>query len=1324
MTQLSHICSGDFRNEGWTLIGSAVTRLFHCWNNDDDTKYCKSPSNKGRACVTFPTDITTVPDGAVITSVTIKIRCAKQDSQKRTVTVNVLCQDDPSKFTSRTISPTQTIADYEVATYTRDPLGLVWDIHRINKLLCQVFSYSGSFDCIRVYKVFAVINYRVRPVLSVGNPTGTQLTPSPVISWTYTQADGDLQSSADYKVFTAIQAADSSFNPQTADPVYQATVSGDTTSVTLPTSLNADSYVAYVRVTSSFGAKSLWASRAFAVQGPSPGVPSDDNTVSGTPGIGVVSVVPDNYASSVSLQLRDTSNLLSVQQADFETTTDGLEYITTNCAFVQDTSVSYAGVGSGQLAASSAATMSVRSTRVRCAEGLPVTARSQFKAVATGRTVTIRVLFWDSAFAAVTGTLTASTTDVTSTWKEAVVTGPAPAGTVWASVELEVASPASAEVHNVDHVGLMYGTNTLWSDGGHASRNILSSFSATGEDPAGTNWVAGTGSTISRVTAAGTGAHGLQTKRLAYTGITPSLGFRATGANFNSTSSGTDFTLNKPAGVTTGDLMLAFVTSSQYGTVTPPAGWDAVNTAAIDDGTTDTALFVMKRTAGGSEPASWTDGQLGTASTRRNARVVAYSGAADASAQFIAEGTSTRATDTPLYLTSAVLNNTDSNAWRVAAFALSDDAGSGSMIANVQPPVTTLPISYVGKGTAWTTTSNTTSFTINRPSGVVSGDLMLASVLVSDSVTPTVTAPAGWTIVRQFISSDSFASATMAVLKRTAGGSEPTSWSGTLSATVKPVVVESVAYRNCDLAANQFIAENQSVSGSGDTINTATVSNTDSTSWRLEFYGYSGDYFTSGSSSEVINRDELSSEYRISSFSYRTATLRVSDSNGPVSTGSHSRTGNLNRSYYAAGSWIALLKQLPSAPAAGANETARLSPNDITGSSTPWMYTGIFDSNAPVASGSTSVTAAFTPGSGSSIQSAASWIGLVKPATPLTAGLTVGTMPAALDVSSVEDWVMQQAGRKVTFACDFLGSTAGTPYLTVYFYRANQLILSETRQGSSFGTSLWIQSAAVFDIPDGTTRIKGEVSVTDRQIGDFVYFDRVGLLLGSSTLWRNGTGRTTHAVWSAPHLQYADDDGSGYGPWYDLPGQVLSPPAFDDTGLMQYTDQTVVPLKHRKYRAQTVSYGLAGDRFTSGYGPDSDDVTLNAQNWWLKDLSAPDPDTGGSLLLRVKAEPIGVGTTNTAAVFQPLGEDLPVVITEGFKGDTLALTLVLNRQEHADLRALLNRGRTLFLQSDVDHAWWVRPVGDLKADIQVTFARKTNPVRFFSLTFVQVAGAL
>lgn len=1314
MTNLSHICNGDFRNEGWSLVGAS--RLFEAWNNDDDGKYCRNPGHKGRAAVTFPVDITAVPEGAVITSITIKVRCSNPTGDGHSVTVNVLCLDDPSRFTSRTIRPTTTPQTFTIATYSRDPLGLPWDIHRINKLICQVFSYSPMFDCIRVYKVFVEINYKARPTVTVDAPTGTVLTPSPVISWTYSQADGDLQASAEYKIFTAIQAAESSFNPSKTDPVYRATVTGDTTSVTLPTSLNADTYHAYVRVYSVFGAKSSWESREFGVQGPTPGIPAEDNTVFGTSGTPTIAVVPDSFRSSVALTLRNTSNLLAVQQADFETSTDGLEYVTVNCSFSRDTSVYYAGVASGKMTATTAATMSAGTTYIRCAPDTPVTARGQYRAETTGRAVQTQIHFYDDSYTYISQTNSSGITDSSSTWKEDVVTATSPSTTKWVRVLGQVTSPAAGESHHMDHVGLMYGTNTLWSDGGHTSRNIMDAFSATAEDPVGVNWVAGTGSSISRVTPPGIGAHGLQTKRLTYNGITPTLAFRATGANFNSTSSGTNFTLNTPAGVQVGDLMLAFVTSSQASTITPPAGWTAVNTASIDDGSTDTALFVLKRTATASEPASFTDGLLSVASTRRHARVVAYSGAADASQQFVAENVITRASDSPLYLTSAVVNNTDSNAWRVSAFAFNDDS-SGTTVANVQPPSTAPDISYVGKGTTWSTTSNTTSYVINKPSGVVSGDLMIATVAISDPVVPTVTAPSGWTVVQNVTQSDSFAALRFAVLKRTAGGSEPSSWSGTLSATVKPVMTQVVAYRGCDDAANQFIAENDSLSSSGNSITTATVNNTDSRSWRVSVFAASNDYYTYWNwTNETTERADDSAEYWASWSSYRTITMSTADSNGTIGTGNTNRSATLNRSYFAAASWIGILKALPSAPAPGANETERV--DETTGTSNPYMTVGIYDSNGTVATGAQSVTGVLTPSSGSALQSCAAWIGLIKPAVPLTSGLTLGTMPSAVDISSLDPVILERAGNQVTFTSDFIGSTSGTPYMTLYFYRANQLIESQSFQGASFGTTHWIQSAGLIDIPEGTTGIKGEVSVTDRNVGDHVYFDRVGIMLGDTTVWRNGTGRSTHPVWSSPWIQYADDDGSGYGDWLDLPGQQLHPPEFDPlTGMMTYTDNTVVPLQRRKYRAQTVSYGLAGDRFVSGYGPDSDEVSLTAREWWLKDLTT---DFAMVLRVHVPAGPVTVGTTNTAVSFQPLGEDYPVVLTEGYKGDSFELTLVLNRDEHAQLREQLRTGRTLFLQSPVDHAWWVRPVGDLVSAIQYTGQRFTNPIRFFKITFVQI----
>ncbi len=56
------------------------------------------------------------------------------------------------------------------------------------------------------------------------------------------------------------------------------------------------------------------------------------------------------------------------------------------------------------------------------------------------------------------------------------------------------------------------------------------------------------------------------------------------------------------------------------------------------------------------------------------------------------------------------------------------------------------------------------------------------------------------------------------------------------------------------------------------------------------------------------------------------------------------------------------------------------------------------------------------------------------------------------------------------------------------------------------------------------------------------------------------------------------------------------------------------------------------------------------------------PDPAGSIALRVKAEPFAVAATGTSVMYQPLGEDRPVVLSEGYKGDAIELTLILKRE--------------------------------------------------------------
>lgn len=1319
--------SGDVENDGWTINGAST--VWEAVSSSNDAIYVKCPSYRGGAECSFPVDVTDLPDGAVIDSVTVFVRMnTSAGSGPRSVTCNVLSSENRSRYTQRTLYAHSTITDHEVGTYTRDPLGRGWDIHRLNKLRLRFFCLNDLADSCRVYKLYCRINYHVRPTVVVTSPSGTVTTPSPTVTWTYTQSKGEPQKSAEYKIFTSAVASTSTFNPSTDTAVFSKTVTGIGNSYIIPTTLSPDSYQVYVRAQSQFGAWSLWASKQFTLSAPAPGVPGDNNAgLAGTPGVGTPTVVPDSYTSSAAIRAQDASNLLSAQQADFEVSTDPLGWVAaTNIAIARDTTIAFAdGVASMSLTAQSTATMAATSTFVEVAEAQPLTLRAQFLSVVTPRTVNLQCNFYDSEYALIGGsTITATGVDSSSTWTEVVGTGSSPANAKYAEMVAEVVSPVDGEKHYIDRVGLMYGTNTAWSDGGYTSKNLLSQFLATGDDPAAASdaWeAANTATTVTRVTATGTGAHGAKCNQMTYAGASPTIAYRSTSSVYTSSSSGTAFTLNKPSGLADGDLMLAFVTSTEFGTISPPSGWATVNTAAVNDGSTDIALWVLKRTGLAADPSSWTTGALGTSSTRRTAVVVAYSGAASADSQFVAESVRTETAD-PLVHQTATVNNTDPYAWRVCAFAASDNTSGMSMVANQTAPASIPSIQFVNKATYWASTASGTSFTLNKPSGVISGDVMIASVLLS-GIVASVTTPSGWTLVRKITTAASgdlsSGQLTACIYRRTAGGSEPNSWSSTFGTYGRPRITQVVAYRNVD-PSSPIIQETAGTNANSSSVGTGSVTNNNSGAWRVSIFGAMTGYGNSwNSSADYSERADDTTGLD----GYYDTSLAVYDSSASVSTGSHSRTGTVagwSTSFVSAFGWIGLLKPLPSPPAAGANETERV--DNQNGASSLYMCTSVYDSNGVASTGSQSIYGILTTGDSLGANSMASWIGFIKPATSTSAGVAAARTNVKVDISEVDDEVLDLAESKLTMMASFLGSSSGTPTLSVDFYRANQLISTSSALGQAFNSSVWTKSWAVFDIPDGTTRIRPSVSALDRAISDTVQFDRVGLMFGGEDgnqepQWQAGTSRTEHPVWSKPVLQYQEDDGTGYGDWVDLAGQKLRPPSYSlSSSQMYYVDHTIVPTFARRYRVATKSYGLNGDFFSSGYGPASQEAILESFAWWLKDIGDP----SNNIQISVKWNDLDVSTTNAASVFQPLGEDHPVVISEGFKGDAFSLDIHCEQDEFVVLMRLLSSRKTLVLQSDIDKTWWVRPVGDIQSKILATGSRRERPRRYVSVKFVQV----
>lgn len=280
----------------------------------------------------------------------------------------------------------------------------------------------------------------------------------------------------------------------------------------------------------------------------------------------------------------------------------------------------------------------------------------------------------------------------------------------------------------------------------------------------------------------------------------------------------TSFVVTMPGSVASGDLLIAVLSGGQGNIITPPAGWTQL--FADLHGFVGGAVFY--RLSGGSEPGTYT--WTFSASQRGNAQVARYSGVD---------------TSDPLdaWEAAAGLGNTSSavcpdsiafasNDWMlcgaiggwgqgssftppgsVTEVADTTNAAGGSAGSCMCMGTETLSASGATGTRTWTCSASlnqfrytilirqsgatarnrgkylsnvltegptaSTSAVLNMPSGVASGDLLLACI--GGGVGQTITPPAGWSLVQ----TNSQGNAMGAVYSRTAGGSEPSTYTWT-----------------------------------------------------------------------------------------------------------------------------------------------------------------------------------------------------------------------------------------------------------------------------------------------------------------------------------------------------------------------------------------------------------------------------------------------------------------------------------------------------------------------------------------------------------------
>jgi hypothetical protein len=93
-------------------------------------------------------------------------------------------------------------------------------------------------------------------------------------------------------------------------------------------------------------------------------------------------------------------------------------------------------------------------------------------------------------------------------------------------------------------------------------------------------------------------------------------------------------------------------------------------------------------------------------------------------------------------------------------------------------PTATAPSAIVSHGSTAAGNATTTTLVVATPAGTTAGDLLLAAVTVRGGTSPTVTAPAGWALVRSDAISTTVA---QYVYRRLAGSTEPATWTWTFS---------------------------------------------------------------------------------------------------------------------------------------------------------------------------------------------------------------------------------------------------------------------------------------------------------------------------------------------------------------------------------------------------------------------------------------------------------------------------------------------------------------------------------------------------------------
>lgn len=212
-----------------------------------------------------------------------------------------------------------------------------------------------------------------------------------------------------------------------------------------------------------------------------------------------------------------------------------------------------------------------------------------------------------------------------------------------------------------------------------------------------------------------------------------------------------------------------------------------------------------------------------------------------------------------------------------------------------------MAITFVGS-TSTVSPSSSSTITLTKPTGVTAGDFMLGYVAAfpgQNGSQTTVNVPSGWTKVRDIWVSSSFPHQ-LSIMWKIATASEPSTWTGSFGSAEAFRAFVVVAYRG----PGGILVEGPASAGATNSYNTATVNNTQSSSWRVEVASYTSATINTNISINDAAQRELGGV----ASGGDAIQIVACDSNAAVVSGNTYRTVSRGGIWDTSAAWIAMIQ--------------------------------------------------------------------------------------------------------------------------------------------------------------------------------------------------------------------------------------------------------------------------------------------------------------------------------------------------------------------------------------------------------------------------------